>query len=202
MDAAKLWYSVVNGRNLDPVDQLEQGDILRDYQLARVEEVLKPEANETTVKVKVLKTDIVVLTQSCDIPKISQQSILVAELNTYDHLAEMNSDVRGDKWRKKLIEGLITGLFLLHENPERPEFPWSIASFRDLHVLQKSDVLNFAASDHDRLRLNSPYKEYLSQGYARFMMRVGLPAGATLFERYKPSPARLQGPNSAAAASA
>jgi hypothetical protein len=186
MEAAKYWYSVVNGKNMEEAERLEQGDILRDYPLPQLHEIVIDESGETIAKARILHADVVVLTQSCDIPKESQPTILVAELSSYDSLANRFQDTRSEKWRKKLAQGLVSGFFLLHEHTEPPEFPWSIASFRNLHVIRKLDLLKFSAEDNDRLRLNSPYKEHLSQGYARFMMRVGLPVGTPTFEKYSP----------------
>ncbi|MFF4597099.1 hypothetical protein [Amycolatopsis sp. NPDC001319] len=186
MEPERYWYSVVNDDSLSDSERLEQGDIIRKFPIARVGEVIVSEAGEAAVRAKVTKSDVVILTQSCDIPKQVQKTILVAEIVSYDSLATRVTDSKSPKWRKKLSEGNIPGLFLLHEFADNPTFPWSIVSFRDLHVLSKEEVLSASSTSGDRLRLNSPYKEHLSQGYARFMMRVGLPVGAAGFEGYIP----------------
>ncbi|MCG3749125.1 hypothetical protein [Amycolatopsis sp. Poz14] len=186
MDPEELWYGIVRGDTLSSAECLEQGDIIRKFPITRVGEVSVADAGKPSVKAMVTKTDVIVLTQSCDIPKVAQKTILVAEVRSYDKLAAEISEAKSPKWRAKLSQGNIPGLFLLHTFSGSPEFPWSIASFRDLHVLAKSEVLLASSSAEERLRLKSPYKEHLSQGYARFMMRVGLPVGAPSFESYTP----------------
>jgi len=48
-------------------------------------------------------------------------------------------------------------------------------------------LINFAKQKDQRLRLLPPYREHLSQAFARFFMRVGLPSDIPPFadEIYK-----------------
>jgi hypothetical protein len=55
------------------------------------------------------------------------------------------------------------------------EFERQIIDFRTIYTLPKDFVTAFAASLGSRVRLLSPYKEHLSQAFARYFMRVGLP---------------------------
>ncbi len=57
-----------------------------------------------------------------------------------------------------------------------------IVDFGRIFSLPKSFVSQFAASQGRRLRLRSPYREHLSQSFARFFMRVGLPQDIQLPE--------------------
>jgi hypothetical protein len=51
----------------------------------------------------------------------------------------------------------------------------SVVDFRRVYSLPLSYVREFAATVGDRVRLLPPYREHLSQAFARFFMRVGLP---------------------------
>jgi len=50
-----------------------------------------------------------------------------------------------------------------------------VVDFRRLHSLPVSFVRRRAENAGARLRLLPPYREHLSQAFARFFMRVGLP---------------------------
>lgn len=176
--SSDCWYEVVEG------SQLEQGDILRSYPVAMVYIARSADGKPD---VRVMQRDVIVLTQTCDIPKKSQTSILVAQVVDYNALCHASApDVSGEKYRNKLIENAVIAMFLLHEHEIELPFPWSIVSFRDLYVSPKDDARMFAQSLGPRLRLRSPYKEHLSQSFARFMMRVGLPNTTHRFASCKP----------------
>lgn len=51
-----------------------------------------------------------------------------------------------------------------------------------IFVLPKPVVEAVARSAGPRLRLRSPYREYIAQAFARYFMRVGLPLDANAFE--------------------
>jgi len=176
--SSDCWYELVQG------SELEQGDILCNYPVAMV--YIARSANGKP-DVLVEQRDVVVLTQTCDILKESQASILVAQVVDYNVLCRISSpEVSGERYRNKLIENTVIAMFLLPEHEIGLSFPWSIVSFRDLYVSPKDDARMFAQSLGPRLRLRSPYKEHLSQSFARFMMRVGLPSTTHGFASYKP----------------
>jgi hypothetical protein len=82
-----------------------------------------------------------------------------------------------------LIAGNIPGLSLLHKRDTPPTLPWSVVEFHRLATLPKAFASTFAAGLGPRLRLRPPYREHLSQAFARFFMRVGLPHDAKTFEQ-------------------
>ena len=70
-------------------------------------------------------------------------------------------------------------LSLLHKRDGQPALGWSVVDFHRVFVLSKSVVVAVARSAGPRLRLRSPYREYLAQAFARYFMRVGLPQPVT-----------------------
>jgi len=160
---------------------LEQGDILFDFR------VVAPVDDGTGYTFNAKTSNIVVLTQTCDIPKLAQRDLLVAEVHSYDLLvAGGATHLKKREIKEALSRGTAVAEFLLPPAPAGG-LPWSLVSFRDVFVLPKSTVLR-AAQAGQVLRLASPYKEYLAQAFARFVMRVGLPATLHEFETYSPTP--------------
>jgi hypothetical protein len=56
-----------------------------------------------------------------------------------------------------------------------------IVDFRNVFGVHISFLMQFIRNQNKRLRLLSPYREHLSQAFARFFMRVGLPADIPKF---------------------
>src|SRR5262249_44474717 len=94
-----------------------------------------------------------------------------------------NTGVKSREFRKKLIDGSIPGLSLLHKHDGPPSLEWSVVNFHRLYTLPKTFLQQYAQSLGPRLRLRSPYREQLAQAFARYFMRVGLPHDAKAFEK-------------------
>lgn len=138
-----------------------------------------------SAKVLRRKIDAVVLTQSCDIGKSSQESLLVAEIQDYMELYNAGgSYLKETGYRKALARGTSISDFLLPPDPWSL-LNWSIVNFRNLYVVDSEEFSAHHGSLVLKVGLASPYVEHLSQAYARFMMRVGLPIGLQAFEELK-----------------
>jgi phosphoribosyl 1,2-cyclic phosphodiesterase len=97
--SSDCWYEIVQG------SELEQGDILRNYPVVMV--YIARSANGKP-DVFVEQRDVVVLTQTCDIPKESQASILVAQIVDYNALCRTSGpEFSGERYRNKLIENTV-----------------------------------------------------------------------------------------------
>lgn len=126
---------------------------------------------------------IIILTQTCDVPKAKQRTLMAASVHPYDLLAA-NTEfdyLRTSAYQVALSRGDAIADFLLPPTPGS-ELPWSIVHFRDIFVVPKSAVID-TATHYPPTRLASPYKEYLSQAFARFMMRVALPSTLDAFTK-------------------
>lgn len=62
---------------------------------------------------------------------------------------------------------------LLNVYPDSDDY--IVVDFRKVFTIFKSFLSDFVSESEKRIALKSPYKEYLSQTFARFFMRVGLP---------------------------
>ncbi len=174
-DPGSDWYCAAQ-------DGLEQGDILLSLRI--VVPIATAQSADYTFGSRIAK--VIVLTQTCDLQKSAQKDLLVAEVHSYSGLVAAGMDhLKKTEYRQGLARGSAISEFLLPPNPEGA-LPWSLVAFRDVFVIPKQVVLAAATVDGNVLRLASPYKEYLSQAFGRFVMRVGLPATLHEFEKYKP----------------
>lgn len=177
------WYEVVEG----PV--VLQGDILPSCPVFQVAADLKwPVSDPTGVRLNATVTDLVVMTQSCDLVNSKVEEVLLAQRMAWSDLVHVqtqggNDVVKSSRFRKLLVEGNIFSLLLLHKRDTAPELPWSVVDFHRVFTLPKAFVTQFAALVGPRLRLRSPYREHLAQAFARYFMRVGLPHDAKAFEK-------------------
>jgi hypothetical protein len=94
--------------------------------------------------------------------------------------AKKDPSCKGKKGREKYIARLSRGeiprYHLLPEcNIEQWERKVRVIDFQNVYGLPYQFVTNFANKNGKRLRLLPPYREHLSQAFARFFMRVGLP---------------------------
>lgn len=118
-----------------------------------------------------------VLTQSCDIRKERQQILLLVPVVTYEGLKVQDNAARASNYKTALVQGTAIAEFLLP--PLAGSSDWLVALFRNVISVPKDYVTGIGG---ERVSLVSPYREHFAQGYARFVMRVGLPSG---LERHK-----------------
>lgn len=162
------WYWEVSG------DGLEQGDILRNCWVFRPPENLastEPPSSEFTRE----QGDVIVLSQTCDLMQGKLSDVLLCLLwerkNTpADHfLAQKGQMVNAQQGRFPAYH-LLSNCEL-----EGLAFDVMVVDFRSVYSLPVPFVKEFAAKAGKRCRLLPPYREHLSQAFARFFMRVGLP---------------------------
>jgi hypothetical protein len=175
------WYEVVSGPDL------EQGDVLPDCPIFRV--LSTPGGEEADVLYE--EHDVVVLTQTCDLVNNKVEDVLVAAVLSYVDVhskdGETNPQVRSSKFRKAAVEGNLPSYFLIPPHDENPELGWSLVDFHNVFSVPKHLLQEIADGLGDRLRLVAPYREHLAQGFARYIMRVGLPTTLHDFEKFDPT---------------
>jgi hypothetical protein len=156
------WYEPAIG-------DLEQGDLLLNFPAA-----IPTLADDGQIEVLRRNASVLVLTQTCDIPKRAQKTLLLVQAVDYQEALQRGQDHLASKeYRKALATGTaVSDLLLPPDTGGRIRY--MLVNFRSLLVLPKSYVSTMS-DQSDRLRLRSPYKEHFAQAYARFMMRVGLP---------------------------
>ena len=162
------WYRLVDG------DELEQGDILENCP------VFLPPANLTLnsleANFRLTQRNVVIMSQSCDMVKGREKITQVLLCFLWNRSEHTRGHLSTDKGMEEARRGQLPAHHLLNEctlpNAER-EF--RIVDFHNTYTLPLDFCREFAAKTPNRIRLLSPYREHLSQAFARFFMRVGLP---------------------------
>ena len=176
------WNEIVN----DGI--LLQGDLLARCPVSQLSGKWSMPLAPEQVAVDFVATCVIVMTQSCDLENDKVAQVLLAKWMSWEEVVRQevgrgNLSVKSRDFRKKLIDGNIPGLSLLHKHEADPKLDWSIVDFHRLYTLPKSFLEQYAQSLGPRLRLRSPYREHLAQAFARYFMRVGLPHDAKAFEK-------------------
>jgi len=167
------WYAAVAG------DDLEQGDILESCPV-----FLPPSDLASQVRSEAMfrweTRDVILISQSCDMVR-GREKISDAILCAVWKRSEINlSPDQLEQVRK----GGMPSLQILAECPlENFRREVSIVDFRRVHSLPVPFVRERCLSMERRLRLLPPYREHLSQAFARFFMRVGLPVDIPPFRK-------------------
>ena len=160
------WYEIVHG------ESLLQGDMLVMCPVATVAGRWSFPIDEKQIAYEILQMNVIVMTQSCDLENQKIDLVLLAGFNDWRDtvLTEFhngNTTIKSRDFRKKLIDGGIPGLSLLHKHDAEPKLEWSVVDFHRLYTLPKAFLEQYAKALGPRLRLRSPYREHLAQAFAR-----------------------------------
>jgi hypothetical protein len=173
------WYTVVSG------DLIEQGDILRSCPIIIPPEDLADDWPPESATLDWKESDVVVMTQSCDLVK-SREKVSEVLLCPLYGLSRQTGHLATEKGKEDARRGNLPNCHMLNEcTIAGHETEVHIVEFRRVHVLPLPFLRRFAMSRGDRLRLMPPYREHLSQAFARFFMRVGLPTDIKPFVKPK-----------------
>jgi len=85
--------------------------------------------------------------------------------------------------KESLRRGHLSGYHLLNKcEIDNFESDYLVVDFRNVYGVAFDFLVNFAKNQDRRIRLLPPYREHLSQAFARFFMRVGLPVDIPPFK--------------------
>jgi hypothetical protein len=133
----------------------------------------------------------IVMSQACDLENEKVTNVILCPIHPEDALRpEWERDMTAanqkptDKaWKsflKNLRDGRVWNLALLEGRPAAdavtPSVPRQVVDFQLIYTLPRTFLTVVAGlNPGTRLRLLPPYREHLSQAFARYFMRVGLP---------------------------
>ncbi|MBI2190731.1 MAG: hypothetical protein HYU36_01945 [Planctomycetes bacterium] len=167
------WYGIVSGR------ELEQGDLLFGCPVLEIPRKID-ESGEVTSEITVRHQNVVIVTQSCDLTvrddgKRNVDEVILCPIYFKNELTTHGIFGKNEGW-ESCRKGRHPGYHLLN-NCDSPghEFEFGLVDLRRVYSLSIGFVEEFAARKGERVRLLPPYREHLSQAFARFFMRVGLP---------------------------
>lgn len=105
---------------------------------------------------------------------------------SFSEEARINDVIGQSKQLRKEFNAVMKGerphFAMLESHPLTPVLPKSIVNFRQVYSVPLNAIARFANRSTPRLRLLPPYREHLSQAFARFFARIGLPKD---IERYQ-----------------
>ena len=177
MGSRESWYRLVNG------DDLEQGDILLNIPIVELPVDFPWPQREDTERQQtslVHSIDGIVISQSCDLQQPGKlEFVAFCPIWLLDEIPEF----AGKGKRESLRQGRMVAYHLLDMSSVKGlEHGFVVVEFKRIFSLPIQLTKRLAKEQGDRLRLVSPYKEHLSQSFARFFMRVGLPSDIPKFE--------------------
>jgi hypothetical protein len=161
------WYDIVEGN-----DDLMQGDFISTCP------VMVPYSSiaEGRISAEIVEYDVIILSQSCDLAHGKVDLVLVSPLWAISELEHKSDFFKSRKGKESLREGNLPGYHLLNRcEIEGFEADYQVVDFRNVHGVPRDFLIDLAKERGKRLRLLPPYREHLSQAFARFFMRVGLP---------------------------
>ena len=166
------WYQIIENS-----DELQQGDFIPECPI-----LIPPDSfmADDQLEVDIKLIDSVILSQSCDLANNNIEIVLVCP---YYSLKSFIEGLPGElsstkKAIKKTIDnlrkGFLPGYHLLNKYDNYLK-DYQVVDFRNVYGIHISSLKNICGSLNNRIRLLPPYREHLSQSFARYFMRVGLP---------------------------
>lgn len=166
------WYSLIEQKN-----DIQQGDFILSCPVVIPLAVFDL---KETPDVDVKKMDAIILTQSCDLVSKNIDNILVCRyfsLSDFINEIEKNETLNA-KRRKNLVANLRKGHLVSYHllNKQEGIFDdYLVVDFKNVYGIHRTTLEEIIKSIKQRIRLLPPYREHLSQAFARYFMRVGLP---------------------------
>ncbi|MEW5830554.1 MAG: hypothetical protein AB1846_16815, partial [Chloroflexota bacterium] len=94
-----------------------------------------------------------------------------------------NDFYRSKNGKESLRKGNQPGYHLINEcDLEGFEQEFRVVDFRNVYGIPYDMLVEISKERERRVRLLPPYREHLSQAFARFFMRVGLPTDIPRFD--------------------
>ncbi|MDD3860739.1 MAG: hypothetical protein PHW83_11115 [Bacteroidales bacterium] len=174
-DLAYPWYA-----QIDPTEPVQQGDFVLKCQIIQP----KVEAKQANKKLNAIvkEYDVIIMSQSCDLVAEKINLVLVCPFYTLTELGKIHSEYKSSSNKEKLRKGHVLGMHLLNECNINGITDFLVVDFKSVYAIPLPLLKQIVLSRNKRNRLLSPYREHLSQAFARFFMRVGLPVDIPVFK--------------------
>jgi hypothetical protein len=185
------WYEIVPAE-----DRITQGDLVLDCPILGWDPNHLPELSRTEDGseevlhqfVRTVRADLVVMTQACDLEHNKVANVVLCPhltLSEYrslwaEAMTRLGQNPSEKAWRRAcddIANGYVWNQAFLngwHDGGLATEH--RIVEFHEVYTLPRALLESILAQrKQPRLRVRPPYREHLSQAFARFFMRGGLP---------------------------
>ena len=176
------WYEEVSES-----DEITQGDILLNCPVAIMNK--DSDISSGQVDAEITYVDGIILTQACDLKQGKVDSVLIcgliSKINTEKQLKESGKTENKIKdWIQSIVKGKVTSKHIINNyNSDTYKQDYYIIDFTSVYTIPLDIAKKVAKENNIRLRLCPPYREHLSQAFARFFMRVGLPVDIEIYPK-------------------
>lgn len=162
-------------------DQIEQGDYLPSCWVPVVSADFEPQLSEPEISVGA--SNLIIVTQSCDLANDKIELAALCPMTTLEKWEQLNPEFAKRGVWESVRQGRREGLHMLSafENAGENRHAF-VVDFREIFSLPVTYLRRHADRLGVRWRLQSPFREHFSQAFARFFMRVGLPAAIPPFK--------------------
>ena len=160
-------------------DPLQQGDFVLKCQI--VQPSVEAQSPSQSIRAVVKEYDVIVMSQSCDLIADKVDLALVCPFYTLTELGNIHSDYKTADKKEKLRQGHVFGMHLLNECSINGNSDFLVVDFKSVYAVPLPFLKQIVSNRSNRNRLLPPYREHLSQAFARFFMRVGLPLDIPAF---------------------
>ncbi len=187
-----IWYEAVGADS-----RLTQGDLILNCPIitwkTEIPQVsVGNEVEDLEAAVQATITDVIVMTQACDLENDKVSNVILCphfSISDYKQDWEEEMRTRGQNptakaWKRlcdDISDGFCWNLSMLNSGESQGlSTEHRIVDFHDVFTVPRSFLESLLKQRGEpRLRLLPPYKEHLSQAFARFFMRVGLPVSVS-----------------------
>ena len=165
------WYELIqtSARSDDtPGEILDQGDLLFGCPILSFAQNTSFPLPADDLPGEKLDLDVLILTQTCDFEQGKASSVLVCRHESASQI--------GKGKKSEIIKGRQPRYAMLERSSfSQCEMELRIVDLSDVYQLPIQFVRQVAEAQTPRLRLLPPYREHISQAFARFWMRIGFP---------------------------
>ena len=175
------WYD-----KLVDSEEITQGDILFNCPVA-ILDVNAQLSEGANIRSNIEYIDGIIITQACDIQNNKTDNIVICQVIPLEDAEEQfklagknEKEIRNNI--KSILKGQVVSKHIINNyNSENYNQDYYIVDFNNIYTIPKNLAKEIAKQNKIRLRLCPPYREHLSQSFARFFMRVGLPINIKIY---------------------
>ena len=170
------WYGRVNSPG-----EILQGDFVFNCPI-----IIPPTTFDPHQDIEVKLLNVVIMSQSCDLQNRKVEIVLVCPYySLLEFLKIYPASMDGSrKSRDKVIENLKQGNYPPYHLLQKVEVngveDYLVVDFRNVYGIHFEYLKTYLSNVENRIRLLPPYREHLSQAFARYFMRVGLPINISI----------------------